>query len=127
MKVIVAGSRSVTLPKRVKEAVDDAPFNISELVHGDCAGPDTFAKEMAAIDIIDVEEVTAFPADWNKHGKSAGPIRNEEMAEYADALIAVWDGQSRGTRNMINTALDENLHVYVHIVKNSTNGGENNR
>ena len=40
--------------------------------------------------------------DWNKHGKAAGPIRNRQMAEYADCLIAVWDGKSRGTKNMID-------------------------
>jgi hypothetical protein len=45
--------------------------------------------------------VKQFLAQWNIHGKSAGPIRNKEMAEYADALIAFWDGQSKGTKNMI--------------------------
>ena len=42
------------------------------------------------------------PADWNKNGKSAGYIRNEQMAEVADALVAFWDGKSRGTANMID-------------------------
>lgn len=42
-----------------------------------------------------------FPADWKKYGRSAGPRRNRQMAEYADAAIVFWDGKSRGTQNMI--------------------------
>ncbi len=48
--------------------------------------------------------VTQFPANWLKYGKSAGPIRNEEMAIYADACVCFWDGKSRGTKSMINLA-----------------------
>lgn len=40
------------------------------------------------------------PADWNKHGRAAGPIRNAQMAEISDALIAFWDGKSRGTKSI---------------------------
>ena len=50
-----------------------------------------------------------FPADWDKHGKSAGYKRNLEMAENADALIAFWDGESRGTKHMIDIAKEKNL------------------
>lgn len=46
--------------------------------------------------------VKRFPADWDRHGRAAGPIRNCQMAQYADALIAIWDGKSRGTKNMID-------------------------
>lgn len=71
----------------------------------------------------DVQGITCYEyeADWDKHGKAAGPIRNQEMAEYADALIAVWDGESRGTRDMIDKALDEGLDIYVHIVEKGEN------
>lgn len=54
-----------------------------------------------------------FPADWKVHGKAAGPIRNTKMAEVADALIAFWDGKSRGTKNMIDTATKRGLKVAV--------------
>ena len=53
------------------------------------------------------------PADWHRHGRAAGPIRNAEMAAEADALIAFWDGQSRGTANMIKIAKDKGLQVAV--------------
>ena len=53
------------------------------------------------------------PADWDKHGKAAGPIRNAEMAEVADALIAFWDGQSRETKSMIDLARKKGLQVAI--------------
>ena len=49
--------------------------------------------------------VESYPADWNRHGRSAGYIRNHEMLENADALIAFWDGRSKGTKNMIDIAM----------------------
>ncbi len=60
--------------------------------------------------------IAKFPADWKKYGRAAGPIRNNEMARYADALIAVWDGKSRGTEHMIESAESKNLKVYVEII-----------
>lgn len=57
--------------------------------------------------------VEPFPANWSKHNNSAGPIRNGEMAKYADALIAFHDGESRGTKNMIETARAMWLDVRV--------------
>jgi len=54
-----------------------------------------------------------YPADWNRHGRAAGPIRNEKMAEVSDALIAFLDGKSRGTRSMIEIARRKGLQVAV--------------
>lgn len=54
-----------------------------------------------------------FPANWNKHGKAGGPIRNKQMAEYADALIAFHDGQSKGTANMIEEARKAKIPVRI--------------
>ena len=54
-----------------------------------------------------------YPADWERHGRAAGPIRNEEMAEVSDALIAFWDGKSRGTKSMIEIARRKGLQVAV--------------
>jgi hypothetical protein len=57
-----------------------------------------------------------FPADWDRFGRSAGPKRNKQMAEYGDALIAVWDGESRGTKTMIEFARERGLQVYIHRI-----------
>ena len=57
--------------------------------------------------------VKKFPADWGGLGKRAGYLRNEQMADYADALIAVWDGKSKGTKHMIDSAASKGLIVKV--------------
>jgi glycerophosphoryl diester phosphodiesterase len=54
-----------------------------------------------------------FPAEWDKYGKSAGYRRNEQMAQYAEVLVAFWDYNSPGTRHMINLAKQYNLEVHV--------------
>lgn len=58
-------------------------------------------------------QLRQFPADWDTHGRSAGPIRNGEMAKNADALIAFWNGHSSGTKNMIETAKRYGLPVRI--------------
>lgn len=58
-------------------------------------------------------EIRQFPADWEQYGKSAGHIRNAKMADNADALIAFWDGESKGTKNMIDNARRKGLAVRV--------------
>ena len=58
-----------------------------------------------------------FPAEWKKWGRAAGPIRNAQMADYADALIAFWDGESSGTRDMIRKAEEKGLKVYVQMIR----------
>ena len=58
-------------------------------------------------------QLRRFPADWEQYGKSAGHIRNAKMADNADALIAFWNGESKGTKNMIDNARRKSLAVRV--------------
>ena len=58
-------------------------------------------------------EIRQFPADWEQYGKSAGHIRNAKMADNADALIAFWEGESKGTKNMIDNARHKGLAVRI--------------
>ena len=60
--------------------------------------------------------VAEFPADWDKYGKRAGYLRNEEMARNAEALIAIWNGKSPGTKHMIDIAHKSNLKVFIYHV-----------
>jgi hypothetical protein len=98
MKVIVAGCRYLTKYEYVEEAIETAPHLITELVSGKARGVDTLGEVWAKRNNVPIK---SFPADWDKHGKAAGHIRNAQMGDYADALIAVWDGHSPGTRHMI--------------------------
>lgn len=111
---IIAGSRSLkdwpNLYLLVSKAIRESKFNVGEIVSGNAEGVDQQGEKYAQEHDIPLR---TFPADWDEHGNAAGPIRNEEMAEVADCLIAVWDGESSGTKNMIETAKDKGLDVYV--------------
>lgn len=122
MKIIVAGSRHLDNKETVFSIIDESPFDITELVHGAAKGVDTLAGEWAIENNI---ALSIFPADWTSHGKAAGPIRNGLMAKYADGLIAImWEDwkTSRGTKNMIDQALRNNLQVFVVNLSEFNNG-----
>ena len=95
----------------ITDILDSYLGTIEEIVCGLAQGPDWQGKLWAEANNIYVKE---FPADWTKYGKRAGFLRNEEMAQYSDVLIAFWDGTSKGTNHMINTALDCELDVHVY-------------
>jgi len=100
MKTIIAGCRGFNDYNLLKEKVDyyRKDHVITEVVSGTARGADYLGEEYANENGIPIK---SFPADWENYGKAAGPIRNRQMAEYADVLIAVWDGKSKGTNNMI--------------------------
>ncbi len=113
MKVIIAGGREVTNPQALTRAIADSGFEITEVVSGGARGADYLGQLWAEENGIPLRH---FLPDWLTHGKSGGPIRNRKMAEYAEALIALWDGSSRGTKNMIEEAKKRGLKVHVHLV-----------
>jgi hypothetical protein len=97
MKVIIAGSRHMPFSAYplIQQAVDKSGFNITEVVCGMARGADMFGAKWAYENKIPVKK---FPADWDKHRKAAGYIRNAEMAQYADAaIIFIWDGSNGST------------------------------
>lgn len=117
MKLIVAGGRDFTdinrmiaeLQKLVESGeITDSP----ELVCGMARGADMLAYSLWANNRMPIHN---FPANWNKHGKSAGYKRNQEMGEFADAAVCFWDGNSKGTKHMID--IMNRLNKPVHIVR----------
>lgn len=110
MRTIIAGSRGIISPAALHFAVEECPWDITEVVSGGARGVDRMGEEWAESRGLPVKR---FPAQWDKHGRAAGPIRNAEMARYAEALLALWDGQSRGTKNMIENAQKMGLKVHV--------------
>lgn len=93
--------------------------NITEEVCGLAEGVDTEGQHWASHAGVPVK---TFRADWKKHGKAAGPIRNREMAQYADALLLIWDGTSRGSKNMKEEMLKLNKPVYEVVLKKHDSG-----
>jgi len=100
MKLLIAGSRDFNDYEMLKEKLDKilCSSNISEIISGKAKGADTLGERYAKERNIKIKE---FPAEWNLYGKKAGMIRNKEMAKYATNAIIFWDGNSKGTENMI--------------------------
>lgn len=115
-KVIIAGGREYSDYDTVEEVCNNRISNKSNLrvVSGGASGADALGERYAKENNY---KLMIFKANWRKHGRSAGPIRNKAMALYADALIAFWDGKSRGTKHMIDTAKASGLLVKVHIYR----------
>jgi hypothetical protein len=106
MRVIIAGSRDYHDYNVLLEMIEECGWEITEVVSGGAKGVDALGERYAEEMNIPLK---VYNADWEKHGRAAGPIRNKKMAENADALIAIGrvtkDGvMSRGTSNMIETA-----------------------
>jgi hypothetical protein len=114
MKTIIAGSRSITNEEYVKYCLNEfaEEIPITEVVSGCAKGVDRIGENWAKTRKIPVKQ---FPADWSNLGKKAGIVRNCKMVDYADVLIAFWDGRSKGTRHVIDYALKKNLKVEVSV------------
>ena len=112
VRIIVAGSRDFDDYDLLKEKLDKvkAHVGIFEVVSGKARGADSLGERYAKENDLPIAE---FPADWDKHGKSAGYKRNAEMANYADGCIVFWDGESKGTQHMINLAKEKELNLAI--------------
>lgn len=117
-RVIIAGGRDFADYALLSKTMDEYLSEVTDdifIVCGQARGADTlgeqYGKEYGYA-------VNYFPAQWIRYGKSAGYIRNTEMAKNADALVAFWDGHSLGTKHMIATAEQLGLDVRVVRYKN---------
>ena len=116
MKVIIAGSRSIKDYQRVKSVIESSPFfgKITEVVSGKADGVDTLGEQWAKENGIPIKSFPVTNEDWEKYGKPlAARKRNNDMGEYADALILVWDGKSGGSRHMRKVMLDFDKPTYI--------------
>jgi hypothetical protein len=113
MNLIIAGSRSITneiiVNAIIKKYISTvyAPFGVT-IISGLAMGVDTIGLNYAKDNGIDYLE---YPANWIRHGNSAGYIRNAEMANVSSNLLAFWDQYSDGTKHMIDIADDKGMVV----------------
>lgn len=115
MKLIIAGSRTITDSSKLKEGLQQSPFkikDISRIITGGADGVDNLAIEFAMEEKINFEVI--YPDYENNKSRLAPILRNEEMVEKGDTLLAIWDGQSNGTKSIIEKANKSGLEVYVH-------------
>ena len=111
-KVIVAGTRYFNNYDLMCKNLDYFLCNLEdiEIVSGTARGADALGEQYANEHNLPIKQ---FPADWDKYGKRAGYLRNNQMADYADYLVAFWDGKSPGTKHMIQFMTDLKKPVYV--------------
>lgn len=119
MKVIIAGSRLIDRERAMFE-IDTlvieaarAGISVTEILSGHCEGVDRAGERWASIAGVRCQ---LFLARWRDHGRKAGPLRNQAMADLADALILVWDGKSRGSADVKRRALAKGIPVFERIV-----------
>jgi len=112
-RTIIAGSREGVSKEQVRSAIDSCPWEISVVISGNARGVDTLGEELAEqLQIV----IDRYPANWDLYGKGAGMLRNSEMARNSEALILIWDGKSRGSKNMLETAKLHNLKIHEVLV-----------
>jgi len=115
MKVIIAGSRTITDYGTVLNAIQKSGFKITEIVSGTARGVDQLGERYGMDECIPIKK---FKPDWSKYKKTAGFIRNEKMVNYVypyGALVLIWDGQSAGSAHTLKYAKKKGIKIYLHI------------
>lgn len=108
MKVAVVGSRNL----RVDELGKYLPEGVTEIVSGGAKGVDTSAREYALANGI---KLTEFLPEYDKYGRGAPLRRNITIIEYADLVLAFWDGSSHGTKYVIDNCKKRGVPVKVYV------------
>ena len=112
MIVLITGDRGWDDGRLIDRFLET--LNIDDvIVAGGARGADTMVRIRA--ETKGMTTITV-PARWHIHKRAAGPIRNREMAFYGDALVLLWDGKSRGSKNMRKHAVAEEIQLFEHIL-----------
>lgn len=116
LRVAIVGSRDFPHQSWVRFYVLGLPAGAT-VITGGARGVDTWAEEVARGRKLGVE---IFPADWQEHGRAAGPIRNRQIVEAADLVVAFWDGKSRGTASTLALARAAKKKVAIYAPQEPT-------
>lgn len=130
MKLIIAGTRKLDVSVAFIEGCLEffnlldkqqsfTRMDVSEIVSGAAPGIDLSGEYYADLCEIKKKRFPIEKEDWINLGKSAGPLRNKKMANYADALLLIWDGKSKGSANMKKEMIKRNKPVYEVILPNA--------
>jgi hypothetical protein len=119
VRILVTGSRSWPLDEwpKIYDVLDRIFLALNRredfwLCHGAAEGADTTAGDWAVT--RGVEAIMEFPPDYATHGKRAPHVRNDLMLDLCDYVVAFWDGKSRGTKSVIDKAIERGLPFEVH-------------
>ena len=117
MKVAVIGSRGL----QINNLEDYLPAGVTEIVSGGARGVDACARNYALLHGI---KLTEFLPEYEKYGRGAPLRRNIAIIEYADLVLAFWDGKSRGTKFVIDNCKKRNIPVAIHRIAAGTEANE---
>ena len=114
-RVVIAGCRDYNNYTEAKEYINFCLSKISKeykiiIVSGGCTGADMLGERYAKENGFEIEY---YFADWKRYGRSAGHKRNKIMAEKADLVICFWDGESKGTKSMIDYAVKNGKPIKI--------------
>lgn len=109
MKIAIIGSRNLTI-----ENLDAyIPQGVTEIVSGGAKGIDTDAEKYAVKHKL---RLTVFYPEYNKYGKAAPLKRNLQIINYADWVLAFWDGKSHGTKFVIDNCKKSDKKITVYLI-----------
>ena len=119
MKLAIVGSRNYTDYKGLLLIVDIFRQNhpVTEIVSGGARGVDSLAEEYAKERNL---PITVFKPDWERHGRKAGFVRNVQIVNHCDHLLAFWDEKSKGTKHSIDTARRKGKPCDIFVVSNKS-------
>ena len=109
MRVIIAGSRTITNYNLLEAVIEDSGFKIEIVISGHARGVDMLGERWAKKHDL---PVLICPARWDLYGKEAGFKRNQQMVDEADAVIVLWDGKSKGTRDTLMRSFTKKIPIY---------------
>lgn len=110
IRVAVIGSRGFKNYEAMVEELKKLPVDV--IVSGGAKGADSLAEKYATVANI---ETLIFPADWKKYGKRAGFVRNKDIIDNCDYVVAFWDGSSSGTLNSLQYAKSTNKPIFLYL------------
>ncbi len=121
-RIVISGSRNYLNYYEAKEYIDYVTKDLMKkynliFISGTCKGADALGERYAKENNYKIEY---YPAQWEKYGKKAGPIRNRQMAEVADYIICFWDGKSLDTKSMIKYSKEINKPLRIKIIYSIT-------
>jgi predicted Rossmann fold nucleotide-binding protein DprA/Smf involved in DNA uptake len=110
MKTAIVGTRTFNDYQELKRTLESLKNKPTEIISGGARGADALAERYAKENNI---KLTVIEANWNLHGKAAGPIRNLLIVEASEQVVAMWNGESKGTENTIKNSKEMHRPVII--------------
>jgi predicted Rossmann fold nucleotide-binding protein DprA/Smf involved in DNA uptake len=116
MKIAVVGSRSIDNYSILKSILDQYTF--TQIISGGAKGIDTLAERYS--EELGLMKPLVILPDWKRYNRGAGAVRNREIVDTADFVVAIWDGDSKGTKISINYAKKINKPIFIWLVNDDS-------